>query len=133
LGVAADGAAMTSKNAQQGTQRRRGATNGLMTEAWLDSVAFEAHRINALIDSTSSNDTLLLIAEVRRLTADNERLRGLVKLLEWGSCDGCGNRNRCTECKADRMGEWDDKAGEMINAGRHRVGCPAFHEDGTVK
>jgi hypothetical protein len=72
-------------------------------------------------------------SDVPALCAEVRRLRELVKLLEWGSCDGCGQRNRCTECKADRMGEWDDAKGEMVGAGRHKSDCPAFTESGDVR
>lgn len=71
-----------------------------------------------------------LLRENARLEDEVRRLRGLVKLLEWGSCDGCGNRRVCTECMAyndDR----DMRTWELI--GKHKPDCPAFTPDGRVK
>lgn len=68
-------------------------------------------------------DTRLLVAEVRRL-------RGLIKRLEWGSCDGCGIRRVCTECKAHND-DRDPDTWELV--GKHKPDCPAFTPDGTVK
>lgn len=69
----------------------------------------------------------------RRLVAEIQRLRGLVKRLEWGSCDGCGNRYYCTECEANRAGRWDDATGEYIDREQHAPSCPVFNVDGSVR
>ncbi len=58
---------------------------------------------------------------VEGLSADNERLRAALRLVEWGSCDGCGNKHRCVECGAHRE-VFNEATDEMI-AGTHARGC----------
>lgn len=91
----------------------------------------------ATYDRASFELVASLIAEVRRL-------RGLVKRLEWGSCDGCGNRDICTECGAHKKGfdtsekrgtgrEWDEAASDWRDVCRHHPNCPVFTPEGEVR
>lgn len=68
-------------------------------------------------------DSLVLVTEVRRLRAENERLRGLIETANQGAdADDCG---------------WCGRPNIAINkhAGRpcHATDCPAFTVDGVVK
>jgi hypothetical protein len=57
---------------------------------------------------------------LRRINA----LSSLVRLLEWGSCDGCGNHAFCPLChQAKEILSWDED--EPVNrAGFHKPDCP---------
>lgn len=59
--------------------------------------------------------------EVAGLVADNERLRGLLKQVEFEANDGC--------CEGGPICPWcgEDKGH------RHQSSCPAFLPDGQVK
>ena len=70
--------------------------------------------------------------ELATLRSENARLRGVVKSLEWGSCDGCGNRTYCTECSGGKFNNWD-KATSQYLPGRHAEDCPVFTEKGEVR
>lgn len=59
-----------------------------------------------------------LIAEVRRLQADNALLRGLIKQVNFSSGD---YRSDCHWCASSAAG------------GCHFADCPAFTPDGKVK
>jgi hypothetical protein len=67
---------------------------------------------------------------VLKLVAEVRRLRAVVKRLEWGSCDGCGNREVCTECKA-RKSTPDEVTWRPLE--KHAPNCPVFTEDGEVR
>lgn len=51
-------------------------------------------------------------AEVEALRADNASLRTALQLVEYGSCDGCGNKNQCVECGA-RFHNWTEESGNV--------------------
>jgi hypothetical protein len=53
-----------------------------------------------------------------------DMLSSLVRLLEWGSCDGCGNHAYCPLCsQAKESMSWDED--EPVNhAGFHKPDCP---------
>jgi len=36
------------------------------------------------------------------------RLRSALESVQWGSCDGCGNKVRCSECFGYQPHPWDD-------------------------
>jgi hypothetical protein len=66
----------------------------------------------------------------KAVVAEARRLRGLIKRLEWGSCDGCGIRDVCTECKA-RKSTPNETTWEPLE--RHHRDCPVFTEGGDVR
>jgi len=70
-----------------------------------------------------TQSALGLIDEVRRL-------RAVVKRLEWGSCDGCGIRDMCTECGA-RRSTLDETTWQPL--AKHHPNCPVFAENGEVR
>lgn len=55
-------------------------------------------------------DTLL--SDGVAVRAESARLRTALQLVEYGSCDGCGNRNKCVECGA-RFHNWTEDSGNV--------------------
>lgn len=97
-----------------------------MTEAELGEIAARHERGYDILEESldaADRDVGALVAEVRRL-------RALVKSLEWGSCDGCGISDVCTECKAHKS-DIDPDTWKPI--GHHKPDCPAFTPEGEVK
>jgi hypothetical protein len=58
------------------------------------------------------------------LMARINKLEGLVRLLEWGSCDGCGNHNYCPLCYQEKEHFAWDEDDPGIRAGIHKPNCP---------
>lgn len=58
-----------------------------------------------------------LLSEVRKLMT-------ALALVEWGSCDGCGNKHHCVECRGGRPPDGYELWPEEKDYYGHKPGCP---------
>lgn len=57
-----------------------------------------------------------------------------LRLVEYGSCDGCGGHNMCVLCGADAHGYWDEARDEHIpEAELHEKTCAVGQALGRCK
>ena len=69
-----------------------------MTEAELKAIEARA----TLNDDLPSCDLQNLSSDVHELVAEVRKLRAALDLIQWGSCDGCGNKYCCPECGGNK-------------------------------
>jgi hypothetical protein len=51
-----------------------------------------------------------------------EAVLAVLKSIQWGSCDGCGQMRQCPECGASRFGPDEDERGMQL-PGKHAETC----------
>lgn len=83
---------------------------------------------NSKIDAAAHTVLGFRTEQLKNALADNERLKGLIKKVEWDGC-GCGSEAEPTRCPwcLESEESYADRPGET-----HR-NCPAFTPDGVVK
>lgn len=74
-------------------------------------------------ENFATDEDYALLNRAPDLLADNDRLRAALKLVEYGSCDGCSNKAYCVECGADLLHDPDCAVGIALGRCRpHKEG-----------
>lgn len=77
-----------------------------------------------MVDQALPLDLVAAGREIAELQQENERLRSALKLVEYGSCDNCGNKYRCVECGADATWWGEDEELQDPIPQPHKPECP---------
>lgn len=59
----------------------------------------------------------------RQLEAELAEAKAVLREVEWGSCDGCGNKHNCPLCLRPKGGIWSEELGDLDPNTEHAPDC----------